>query len=88
MHAVDTLLILERFVEDEKIAFLLCSPWTHRLVVGGGYAARADAFLICIAARAATNESLFSFHLSSRKLSRVSSVSPFFMFYTNLYAGR
>jgi hypothetical protein len=73
MHAVATILILECFVDDEKVAFLLCSPWTHRLVMGGGYAARADGFLICIAARAATNESLFCillvFYLSSHKLS-------------------
>jgi hypothetical protein len=31
--------------------------WTHRLVVGGGNAARADVSLICIVVRAAANES-------------------------------
>jgi hypothetical protein len=32
-------------------------PWTLRLVVGGGHAACADTSLICVAARAAANES-------------------------------
>jgi hypothetical protein len=36
---------------------LLSSLWTHRLVVGGGNAARADASLICIAVQAVANES-------------------------------
>jgi hypothetical protein len=36
---------------------LFLSPQTHRLVVGGVNAARADTSLICVSARAAANES-------------------------------
>jgi hypothetical protein len=39
-----------------KLALSLCSPRTHRLVVGGGHAVRADIDLVYVAARAAANE--------------------------------
>jgi hypothetical protein len=43
-------------------------PCTHHLVVGGGNAARADAFLTCITVQAAANELLcFVTHFFIRK---------------------
>ena len=39
----------------------VCPPRTHRLVVGGGHASRAGTSPICVAARAAANESNPSF---------------------------
>jgi hypothetical protein len=40
-----------------KLLFFYALPGTHRLVVGGGHAARADTSPMCVAARAAANES-------------------------------
>jgi hypothetical protein len=55
LHSI--LIFVAACIDIYKQQLFLSPPWTHRLVVRGGNAARADGCLLCIAVRAAANES-------------------------------